>query len=73
MTGERRERGPVAVADMKARLEAGWTVAELWDRMARAESGEGYSYEMAESLPAASKASTCMASGTSSTVRVATT
>jgi hypothetical protein len=47
-------RGPVAVADMKARLEAGWTVSELWDRMQVAVMGDGYSYDMAESLPSAS-------------------
>lgn len=46
---DRDGRGPVAVADMKARLRAGWTVEQLWDRMVRAESGEGYSYDMAES------------------------
>jgi hypothetical protein len=64
------QRGPVAVADMKARLAAGWTVDMLWDRMIVAESGEGYSYDMAESVP---KAEGCTASTTSSMVSAATT
>ncbi len=51
-------RGPVAAADMKARIaalrEAGYTDQELfailWDRTRQAELGEGYTYEFAEPL-----------------------
>ena len=32
---------------MKARLEAGWDIWQLWERMAKAESGSGYVYDMA--------------------------
>lgn len=46
-----RGRGSIAVMDMKARIAAGWTVAQLYERMAEAERGAGYSYDMAESLP----------------------
>lgn len=50
---DRQGRGPIAVADMKARLAAGWGVSQLWDRMVDAEvHGQGYSYDMAEKLPA---------------------
>lgn len=49
MAQDRNGRGPIAVADMKARLRAGWTVEMLWERMAEAEAGDGYSYDMAES------------------------
>ncbi len=66
-------RGPIAVADMKARVAAGWTFDQIWARMARAESGHGYSYDMAETLPEGSKAQTCTVAATSSTARVATT
>jgi hypothetical protein len=52
MTNYKQGRGPIAVADMKARLAAGWTVSDLYDRMHAAELGGGYSYDMAESLPA---------------------
>lgn len=45
------QRGPVAVADMKARVAAGWTVDMLWDRMKAAENGGGYSYDYAEDIP----------------------
>jgi hypothetical protein len=50
MTNYKQGRGPIAVADMKARVAAGWSVSELYDRMSEAELGGGYSYDMAESL-----------------------
>lgn len=40
-------RGPLAVADMKARLADGWTVDRLFDRWWEAEPGAGFSYEYA--------------------------
>jgi hypothetical protein len=54
MTNYKQGRGPIAVADMKARIAAGWSVSELYDRMSAAELGGGYSYDMAESLSAES-------------------
>jgi hypothetical protein len=51
MTNYKQGRGPIAVADMKARIAAGWSVSALYDRMSEAERGGGYSYDMAESLP----------------------
>jgi hypothetical protein len=55
MTNYKQGRGPIAVADMKARLAAGWTVSDLYDRMHDAEiNGTGYSYDYAEKLPAGS-------------------
>lgn len=60
MTMDRKGRGPIAVADMKARLAAGWTVSALWDRMSAAESGDGYSYDMAETLPAEAPAAVAL-------------
>jgi hypothetical protein len=40
-------RGRVAVDDMRARIEAGWTVDELWDRFALATAGAGFNYDYA--------------------------
>lgn len=45
--GHRGGRGAIAVADMEARLAAGWTVEQLWARTLRAEAGDGYVYDMA--------------------------
>jgi len=42
-------RGPLATADMKARIEAGWDIWQLWERLEKAESGFGFTYEMAAS------------------------
>jgi hypothetical protein len=36
---------------MKARLESGWTVEELWDRFADGENGAELVYDMAEREP----------------------
>lgn len=52
MTNYKQGRGPIAVADMKARIAAGWSVSQLYDRMSEAELGGGYSYDYAEKLPA---------------------
>lgn len=38
---------------MKARLAAGWTFDQLWDRMTVAESGAGYVYDYAERVDSA--------------------
>lgn len=37
-------RGEQATADMKARVDAGWTVSDLWDRFANP---DGIVYDMA--------------------------
>lgn len=41
-------RGAVAVADMKNRIAAGWTVEMLYERLREAEFGDGFSYDYAE-------------------------
>ncbi len=48
VTGVQKGRGPEAVADMKARLESGWSVFDLWDRFADAENGAELVYDMAD-------------------------
>lgn len=40
-------RGPEVTADMKARIEAGWDIWQLWERLEKAESGFGFHYDMA--------------------------
>jgi hypothetical protein len=40
-------RGEVAVNDMRARIEAGWTFDQLWDRFAFAVAGAGFTYDYA--------------------------
>jgi hypothetical protein len=40
-------RGKVAVDDMRARVEAGWTFDQLWDRFALAVAGAGFNYDYA--------------------------
>lgn len=38
-------RGRQAVDDMRARIDAGWTVEQLWFRFADAVSGRGFTYD----------------------------
>lgn len=49
-----RGRGEVAMADMRARIQAGWDLDMLWARMSAAEqAGKGYVYDYAPvELPA---------------------
>lgn len=39
---EKQGRGEQATADMKARVAAGWSVSDLWDRFA---DPDGFTYE----------------------------
>lgn len=41
-------RGQLAVDDMKARIAAGWSVEELWDRFVEATTGDGFIYDYVE-------------------------
>lgn len=45
--GSMMGRGEEAVNDMRARLAAGWTVEQLWDRYVIATTGDGFTYDYA--------------------------